>query len=200
MSKPSVAQDRTRIVTVPNLLSAYRIAITPVIVGLIFSGHRTAFAALVIVSFITDAFDGLIARHWHQETDLGAKLDSYADLCTDALALCGLVVFEWPFLVDHRAAFILMIGFYLASQALSLVRFHHLINMHLYSSKAMSVILCLFFILYFAVAYIPAIFYGMIAFSILNNIEEIVVLCLLPERRSNVRGLYWVLRERRRSA
>ena len=197
MTNGSVDQQRARIVTLPNALSAYRIAIAPVIAYMIMSNHRMAFAVLVIISFITDAFDGLIARRWHQETDLGTQLDSCADLVTDALALFGMAVFEWPFIVAHRAVFILMIGFYLAAQALSLVRFHRLINLHLYSSKAMSVVLCLFFALYFMVAYIPAFFYGMFTLSILNNIEEIMVLWLLPERRSNVRGVYWLLRERR---
>ena len=190
--------DRTRIVTVPNALSAYRLAVAPVILCMILGGHRTAFAALVIVSLVTDVFDGLIARRWHQETDLGTKLDSWADLVTYALAMCGMATFEWPFIVAHRVAFSLMMSCYLIAQALSLGRFHRLINLHLYTSKAMGVVIGVFFTLYFVAAYIPCIFYGMFALSILNNIEEVLVLSLLPEYRSNVPGLYWILRERRR--
>ena len=191
-------QDRKRIMTVPNVLSAYRIAVAPVTLGMILCNHRTAFATLVISSLVTDVFDGFIARRWHQETDLGAKLDSCADLITYALAMCGMAMFERPFIVAHGLAFGLMISFYIAAQALSLVRFHHLINLHLYTSKAMGVVLGVFFVLYFVVAYIPAIFYGMVSLSLLNNIEEMIVLSLLPERRFNVRGLYWILQERRR--
>ena len=190
-------QDRTRIVTVPNALSAYRLAVAPVILCTILGGHRTAFVALVIVSLVTDIFDGLIARRWHQETDLGTKLDSWADLVTYVLAMCGMAMFEWRFIVAHRVAFGLMMSCYLVAQALSLARFHRLINLHLYTSKAMGVVIGVFFTLYFLVAYIPLIFYGMLALSILNNIEEILVLSLLPEYRSNVPGLYWILRERR---
>ena len=128
-------QDRKRIMTVPNVLSAYRIAVAPVTLGMILCNHRTAFATLVISSLVTDVFDGFIARRWHQETDLGAKLDSCADLITYALAMCGMAMFERPFIVAHGLAFGLMISFYIAAQALSLVRFHHLINLHLYTSK-----------------------------------------------------------------
>lgn len=188
--------DRKHIVTVPNALSAYRLAIAPAIVGVILCGHRTAFAVLVIVSLGTDVFDGLIARRWHQETDLGTKLDSWADLVTYAVAMGGMTMFEWPFIVAHAVAFELLAGFYLAAQALSLVRFHRLINLHLYSSKAMGVVLGVFFALYFLVAYIPVLFYGMLALGILNSLEAILVLCLLRERRSNVGGLYRVLRDR----
>ena len=189
--------DRKRIVNVPNALSAYRLAVAPVILCMILGGHRTAFVALVIVSLVTDVFDGFIARHWHQETDLGTRLDSCADLVTYVLLMCGMMMFEWPFIFTHRIAFGVMIGFYLVAQLLSLVRFRHFINLHLYSSKAMGVVLGLFFILYFTIAYIPAIFYGMVVLSVLSNIEEILVLCLLSERRSNVPGLYWVWRDLR---
>lgn len=191
-------EDRTRILTLPNALSAYRIAITPAVLCMIFQEHRTAFAALVVSSLITDIFDGMIARRWHQETELGTKLDSCADLVTYGLVLCGMLVFERAFIAAHAAAFGLMVGFYLASQAVSLARFHRPINLHLYSSKAMAVVLGVFFCLYFLVAYIPALFYGMVVLSILNNIEEILVLSLLPEQRSNVHGLYGVLQKRRR--
>ena len=139
--------DRTRIMTVPNALSAYRIAVAPVILWMILGGHRTAFATLVIVSLITDVFDGLIARRWHQETDLGTKLDSSADLITYMLAMFGMAIFEWPFIVAHCIAFGLMFCFYLASQTLCLVRFHHLITLHLYTSKAMGFVLGVFFVL-----------------------------------------------------
>ena len=173
-------------------------SVAPVILCMILCGHRTSFAALVLVSLVTDVFDGLIARRWHLETDLGTKLDSCADLVTYFLVLCGMAMFEWPFIAAHGVAFGLMIGFYLTSQALALARFHRLIDLHLYSSKAMALVLGVFFALYFFVAYIPAFFYGMIAFSILSNLEEMIVLGLLPEERPNVRGLYWLLRERRR--
>ena len=44
MTNGSVDQQRARIVTLPNALSAYRIAIAPVIAYMIMSNHRKAFA------------------------------------------------------------------------------------------------------------------------------------------------------------
>ena len=189
-------QGRSRIATLPNAISAYRLAVAPLILCMIISGHRTAFTALVIISLVTDAFDGYIARHWHQETDLGTKLDSFADLATYALLLCGMLMFEWPYVYSHKIAFGVMIGFYLASQLLSLARFHRLVTLHLYSSKIMGVVLSAFFILFFLGARSPVLLYGVLTLSILSNIEEILVLSLLRNRSSNVRGIYWVLRDR----
>jgi cardiolipin synthase (CMP-forming) len=187
-----------KVFNVPNLLSAYRIACVPVILCAIFSGHRMLFAWLIIANLLTDIADGMIARAWRLETALGAKLDSIGDIGTYALALLGMALFERPFIRAHPVALGLMVGFYLAPQVVSFWRFHMPISLHLYSSKATGYAQGIFFGLYFLVAYMPLAFYGMLAVSILNNVEELVVLgFFLPENRTNVRGLYWVLRERK---
>jgi len=180
---------------VPNALSVYRIAAAPAILYGLCSGQRMLFAWLIIINLATDALDGFIARHWKMETSIGAKLDSIGDLTTDFLALLGLVVLEQPFVRSHILPISLLFGFYLASQVLSLLRFHRPVSLHLYSSKLTNILLAVFFTAYFLVAYIPVLFYAMIVVGILDGIEDIVVLCLLKEHRENVRGLYWVLKE-----
>lgn len=185
---------RGSVFNAPNALSLYRIAAAPVILYGIFSGHRMLFAWLIIINFGTDALDGFIARHWKLETSIGVKFDSIGDLTTDFLTLFGLVVFEQPFVQSHILPISLLFGFYLVSQVLSLLRFHRLVSLHLYSSKLTNILLAVFFTAYFLVAYVPALFYAMIVVGILGAIEEIAVLCFLREHRENVRGLYWVLK------
>lgn len=185
---------RFSVFNVPNALSVYRIAAAPLILYGIFSGHRMLFAWLVIINLVTDALDGFIARHWKMETSIGVKFDSIGDLTTDVLTLLGLVVLEQPFVRSYILPIGLLIGFYLASQVLSLLRFHRLVSLHLYSSKLTNILLAVFFTVYFLVAYVPVLFYAMIVVGILGAIEEIAVLCLLKEHQENVRGLYWVLK------
>lgn len=189
---------RGRVFNVPNVLSLYRIAAAPVIFYAIFSGQRMLFAWLIIISLGTDALDGFIARHWNLETSIGVKFDSLGDLTTDILTLFGLLVFEQPFVGSHILPISLLFGLYLISQVLSLLRFHRLVSLHLYSSKLTNIMLAVFFTAYFLVAYVPALFYAMIVVGILGAIEEIVVLCFLREHRENVRGLYWVLKAGKR--
>lgn len=186
---------RGSVFNAPNALSLYRIAAAPVILYAIFSGHRMLFAWLIIISLGTDALDGFIARHWKLETSIGVKFDSIGDLATDFLALIGLVVFEQPFVRSHILPIGLLFGFYAVAQILSLLRFHRLVSLHLYSSKLTNILLALFFTAYFLVAYVPLLFYAMIVIGILGAIEEIAVLCILNEHRENVRGLYWVLKK-----
>jgi len=185
---------RFSVFNAPNALSVYRIAAAPLILYGIFSGHRMLFAWLVIINLVTDALDGFIARHWKMETSIGVKFDSIGDLTTDVLTLLGLVVLEQPFVRSNILPIGLLIGFYLASQVLSLLRFHRLVSLHLYSSKLTNILLAVFFTAYFLVAYVPVLFYTMIVVGILGAIEEIAVLCFLKEHQENVRGLYWVLK------
>lgn len=70
--------DKKKIVTVPNLLSFYRLLAFPLILWLIISGKERLFAIFLIINLVTDFLDGFIARVFNQETDLGAKLDSFA--------------------------------------------------------------------------------------------------------------------------
>lgn len=185
---------RFSVFNAPNALSVYRIAAAPLILYGIFSGHRMLFAWLVIINLVTDALDGFIARHWKMETSIGVKFDSIGDLTTDVLTLLGLVVLEQPFVRSYILPIGLLIGFFLASQVLSLLRFHRLVSLHLYSSKLTNILLAVFFTAYFLVAYVPVLFYTMIVVGILGAIEEIAVLFFLKDHQENVRGLYWVLK------
>jgi cardiolipin synthase len=69
----------SRIVTVPNLLTVFRMVLIPVFVSLLFY-QRFVLALVVFVSAgITDCLDGLLARKFNQKSQLGTILDPIAD-------------------------------------------------------------------------------------------------------------------------
>jgi cardiolipin synthase len=68
-----------RLATIPNVLSALRLASVPVFIGLFVSGHEEAAVILYAVGAWTDFFDGYIARRTGQITELGKLLDPLAD-------------------------------------------------------------------------------------------------------------------------
>jgi cardiolipin synthase len=77
-----IGEDRSlsRILTVPNLVTAARLACVPVFVWLLFgAGRQTAAAVLLGVLGATDWVDGFAARRWHQVSNLGKVLDPVAD-------------------------------------------------------------------------------------------------------------------------
>jgi cardiolipin synthase (CMP-forming) len=65
--------------TVANLLTIARMVMIPLLVTLILSNHAGWAFLVFVAAGLTDALDGLIARHWRQSSALGAFLDPTAD-------------------------------------------------------------------------------------------------------------------------
>jgi phosphatidylglycerophosphate synthase len=69
-----------RVLTVPNALSAVRLALIPVFVYALLVAHADAWAvAILAVSGVSDWADGKIARVLHQASKLGVLLDPAVD-------------------------------------------------------------------------------------------------------------------------
>ena len=68
-----------RWLTVPNALSALRLATVPVFVGLFIAGHTNPAVIIYGCAAWTDFFDGMIARRLNQVSELGKMLDPLAD-------------------------------------------------------------------------------------------------------------------------
>jgi cardiolipin synthase len=69
-----------RILTIPNVITVVRLALLPVFVWLLFGRNDRADAAWLLAALgTTDFFDGYIARHFHQVSELGKVLDPVAD-------------------------------------------------------------------------------------------------------------------------
>jgi cardiolipin synthase len=67
------------ILTVANQLTILRMALAPLLVGLIVYREMTWALVVFVVAAFTDLLDGLIARLGHQQTSLGMMLDPLAD-------------------------------------------------------------------------------------------------------------------------
>lgn len=65
--------------TVPNILTVFRIFITPAFVVVFFSENYLLALILFVVAGITDGLDGFLARILDQRSKLGAMIDPLAD-------------------------------------------------------------------------------------------------------------------------
>jgi hypothetical protein len=70
---------RSLLANTPNLISAFRAACAPVLLVLAWNGATGAFLALFGVALLSDVVDGALARRFGLESDLGARLDQWAD-------------------------------------------------------------------------------------------------------------------------
>ncbi len=181
----------------PNLLSAYRILMFPVIAAIVFLNYKSAFAILLCINLFTDILDGFIARRFKLQTAFGARLDSWADVGTYLLAFGGLLRFEMGFVQTHVTGLLLFTTLYVLSFAVTFAKFGGICGLHLYSFKLTGYLQGLFFALLFTYGNIEWFYYLMITAGCLANIEEIVIFTLLRRPQSNVKGLYWVLKNTR---
>src|SRR5438132_817814 len=89
----------SRIITLPNVLTIFRMALIPVFVSLLFYQKFLLALAIFIVAGVTDGLDGLLARRFHQQSPLGRILDPIADkmmLVTSFIVLSMKGVYPTP--------------------------------------------------------------------------------------------------------
>ena len=159
--------------------------------------QELTFAILLVISLNTDVWDGWIARRFNQQTSIGSRLDSFADIGMYMTALGGIIVFKIDEIGLDAWLFYVFVVCYVIVIVSPLIKFGKIQSFHLYSIKAAGYLQGIFFILLFFVGYIPVYFYFMVNISLMAFIENLVIQLLIPEMRSDVKGIYWVLKDLR---
>ena len=84
---------KNNILTIPNVLSFFRLCLIPIIVWLYINKEDYFWTLMVLLfSGLTDVVDGIIARKCNMISDFGKAFDPIADKLTQAAVLCCLVV------------------------------------------------------------------------------------------------------------
>lgn len=186
-------------VNVPNLLSWIRLLFVPVLLWLAWNGYSRTFLVCLVVSFLTDAADGFLARRLNQITPLGAKLDSWADLSTQlSLPFCG----WWlrPEIVRQESPFLIAgVSCYLAAIAVGFLKFRRLTSYHTWGGKFSAFTVGMAVIVFFANGPGWPLRIAMLI-VVLACLEEIVITVVLPERRANVPSFRHALKIRRENS
>lgn len=110
--RPGNKDDSNPMRSLPNILSALRLALVPLIGWCVLTGRFTGAGLLFAVAAITDGLDGHLARRLGAESALGAALDPIADkmligVVTLACASHGLLPIWFAALVVTRDVLIL---------------------------------------------------------------------------------------------
>jgi CDP-diacylglycerol--glycerol-3-phosphate 3-phosphatidyltransferase len=171
--------------TLPNMLSGLRILLVPVLLGLAWLGHASAFLLLLAVSLSTDFFDGYLARRLDQSTELGVKLDSWGDLLTYGVMVVGLYLL-WPGTFDRESWFLAMgVAFYLLPTFASLYKFRDLPRYHTWAAKAAALLLApAYYLLTLWDLSLP--FRVVIVFHVWVAVEEVLITLTLKRKQDNV--------------
>lgn len=89
-----------KIITIPNILSLFRLLLIPLIIWLYMVKQDPLWTTAVLaLSGLTDIVDGIIARKCHMISDFGKAFDPVADKLTQiAMLFCLVSRFRWMLL------------------------------------------------------------------------------------------------------
>ena len=176
-----------------NAVTLYRAVSSVFLLYFIWTRNVEVFKWLLAISFFTDAIDGFLARKFRVSSIMGARLDSLADDLTLLMGILGIFRFEPEFVQQELAWIIILIAMYLIQTTMALVRYGRVSSFHTYMAKGSAILQGSFLILLFFLPEWPlALFHFAAVFTILDLIEEIILVIVLPEWKTDVTGLYWV--------
>ena len=182
----------------PVLLTGLRALLAPVVVMLcIYAPNPAAFSVCLVAAFISDIFDGIIARRLNVATPAIRRLDSAAD----TLFYAACVFAAWHLYPAAMIGRLLPLSILIALEAfryiLDFVKFHREASYHMWSSKVWGIAL---FIGFFSllvlgsqgIAVTVALYLGIVA-----DLEGIAISIVLPRWQSDVPSLAHAMRVRR---
>ena len=177
----------------PNLVSATRILIAPLMFVFAFLQMELWFLAALIFSGCTDILDGLLARKLNMITPLGAHLDSWGDFTIySTMAICAWIL--WPEITRRELLYYALILFsFLLPALVGIVKFGKFTGYHTWSVKiAVFVTFVGYIALYAEIAAWPFMLASFLC--VYAGMEEILITLVLREERTDVRSLKAALR------
>jgi len=181
----------------PNAISSARLLATPVLLYAAIVREFGLFKWLLLACLLSDIADGLIARAFSLRSQLGARLDSTADMIVFTIGIFGLYVFQAEVLIRQWVPLAVVIGLYVVELAGALWRYGRISSFHTILVRVSAYAQGIFIMSLFFLGYVAWVFYSMTVLTVLAYGEELVLLFLLPKWTADVRGIYWVLARRR---
>jgi phosphatidylglycerophosphate synthase len=186
-AEKSAGRIRRRARHVPFALTTLRVVLAPLIVALAWWWpNPAAFVASLTAAFLSDVFDGVIARRLGIATPALRRYDSAAD--TFFYGAC--VIAAWHLhrdvLVAHRVGLVVLLALELTRHVVDFARFRREASYHLWTSKAWG--LALF------VGFVDLLAFGAdgwpvacaIAFGIVADVEGLAVSLTLRQWKNDV--------------
>jgi phosphatidylglycerophosphate synthase len=138
------AELRRNLTTVPNQLTALRLASVPVLWVLALLGMPVWVGIGLIAASLTDVLDGWLSRRWNQTSDFGSRMDSVADHALAISTTLWLALLRPFFFHEQKWPLIAWSAFALVVLLVSWVKFRRFVDLHLFSAKVAVVLAFLF--------------------------------------------------------
>jgi CDP-diacylglycerol--glycerol-3-phosphate 3-phosphatidyltransferase len=182
---------------IPLSLTALRALLAPAMVALAFlSPDPRAFGACLTLGFLSDVFDGVIARRLGVSTPSLRRLDSIADTLFYIAATFAAWHLYPQVIKEHSIALLVLGALELGRYAFDLAKFGREASYHMWSSKAWGIVLFVAFFALLACGYTGALVATPIYVGIVADIEGLAISFVLAEWKSDVPSIFHAVRSR----
>lgn len=179
----------------PNRITLARLLLAPTLIILGRLDYPKTFLALFAILLLSDMLDGYLARHLHQQTELGTQLDTAGDVTMCVTVMIG-GWFLWPEIMTTEAFFLLIaLGLLVISGLAALIKFHRLPSYHNWTAKISTTLLGSGVWLLFANA-TPWVFRIAVGFLAASAIEETTITFIAKQWHPNVPTIFHAFKKR----
>ena len=184
-----IENQNKRWITLPNALSLTRLLGSPLLIVFAWQGWTVALVVWVVVLIVTEWLDGLLARVLHQESALGARLDTVADAAFYLSVLIALTIYNSQLVLDQAFWIAGAIISYWSSWIVSWIRFRRLPSYHTWLAKGAWLIIGVGTAALIA-QWTPWLFRLSMLIVVLANIEAIAISLVSKQPRVDVPTLW----------
>jgi phosphatidylglycerophosphate synthase len=188
------------VIPAPQILIAFRAACAPLIFVLACFGFPgPLLAGVLVAAFLTDVFDGALARRQGAATPALRHADTIVDTIFYATAALALHISVPGAFAASRPLLVVFIIVHVSRTTFELTKYGRIASYHMWSSKALGLLLAVAMGLAFATGRPSLLIGAALWVAIANELEGFVTSAVLPAWRCDVPSLAHALTKRRRA-
>ena len=182
---------------IPLSLTALRAVLAPALLALaVLDPDPRAFGACLTLGFLSDVFDGVVARRLGVATPGLRRLDSIADTLFYVAATFAAWHLYPQVIKEHSIALLLLVALELGRYGFDLAKFGREASYHMWSSKVWGIVLFVAFFALHAFGYTGALVAMPIYVGIIADVEGLAISFVLEEWKSDVPSIFHAVRTR----
>ncbi len=124
-------------------------------------------------------------------------MDSIGDDLTIAAGITGIIILKPDFIRKEIVLVVMLLALFLLQTIFAFIRYGKMTSFHTYSAKIAAIMqgtfLCSLFF-FSEPAYL--LFYITVSLTAIELVEEIILIFVLPQWKTDVKGLYWVINKK----
>ncbi|MEH2071910.1 MAG: CDP-alcohol phosphatidyltransferase family protein [Nostoc sp.] len=182
---------------IPISLVLFRFLISPFLLWDALDGETSVwFIVGFVAAFISDIFDGIIARRLGVSTAQLRQADSWADTCLFGCIFVSAWLGYRDILITYRVPLLIVIFAQLVWWIVNLVKYGKPASYHTYSAKFWGITLCIAIIALFGFDYAGITLWLTCIAGTIYSVEEIIMTLILPVWTHDVLSIFHALKIR----